>query len=434
VTAQPDALTPALESASEELARRASRFEVFARLGESAQVTLAPDSSSERRESRELGVACRVWARGHAGFAAAAGSSARAGREAALAALDGMRPAADPLPPRDALGTSGSALPHPAADREEREQFAHALTAAFAAGAHQVRLVQARLLTGTSVAALRTGDGFLARATAGGAVVELLLAPPAGPWRHVHVAAAGLADLAPDALAARAIEACLLATRGEAPPRQLADVLLAPAVAAPLVVALAQHLARELSDDDTIARSRVSQAWQLVDERPGPAGLLPLPWDGEGLAARRIVLAAGGRLGERFATWERAQRTGERPGGAVRPSYRHPPFPGPSNLVVLPTAAARQADLLARLESGFYLVLPAGPVRVDHASGRFALRAAAVAVRRSRALAAHPLVDLRGSFRRLLGGLAFTGGDVESFSLASAVTTPSMLFRRLEIA
>jgi predicted Zn-dependent protease len=433
VTAPPDALAPALESASEELARRASRFEVFVRLGESAQLVLDHDSSLERRESRELGVACRVWARGRAGFAAAAGSAARAGRQAALAALDGMRPAADPLPPRDALGTSGSALVHPVVEGEAREIFARRLAAAFAAGSPRVALVQARLLTGTSAAALATGDGFQARAGAGGAVVELLLAPPSGPWRHVHAAAPSLADLRPDALAARAIEACLLAAQGESPARQLADVLLAPAVAAPLVVALAQHLAREAGEEDTPAAVRVSHAWHLVDERPGPAGLLPLPWDGEGLAARRIVLADGGRLGERFATWERAKRTGERPGGAVRPSYRHPPFPGPSNLVVLPTAAVRQAELLARLGSGFYLVLPAGPVRVDHPSGRFALRAAAVAVRHSRAVAAHPLVDLRGSFRRLLRGLAVTGGDVESFSLASAVTTPSMLFRRLEI-
>jgi hypothetical protein len=43
-------------------------------------------------------------------------------------------------------------------------------------------------------------------------------------------------------------------------------------------------------------------------------------------------------------------------------------------------------------------------------------------------------VTLRGSLRRLLGALAAAGGDSESFSLACAVTTPSLLFRRLEIA
>ncbi len=430
MTPRSDPLAAALQAAAEELARRRVRSEVFARAGENAQVVHTHDGARERRESRELGVACRVSGRGRAGFAAAAGSASRAGRHAALTALAGMRAAPDPLPPREVLGSSGSALPHAATPPEAREQFASAVVAACGA-APAVRLLQLRLLTGTSTSVLATGDGYLARATAGGAVVELLLAPPAGPWRLVHFAAPALADLVPETLAHRALEASLLATRGGPPPRQLADVLLAPAVAAPLVVALAQHLAGEAA---SLARARVAPAWLLVDERPGPAGLLPLPWDGEGVATRRIALLADGRLGERYGTWERARRTGERPGGAVRPSYRHPPHTGPANLVVLPAAATRQEDLLARLDHGFYLALPAGSVRVDHASGRFALRAAAVAVSRGRAVAAHPLVDVRGSFRRLLGGLAATGGDLESFSLGCAVTVPSLLFHRLEIA
>jgi predicted Zn-dependent protease len=434
VTAGFDPLLPAIHSASEELGRRGVRFEVFARLGESVHLVRDQDGALERRESREVGVACRVSGDGRAGFAAAAGGGARAGRQAALAALDAMLPSPDPLPPQAVLGSSGSALAHVPADPVQQEAFAQAVASAFEHGGSGSTLVQLRLLGGTSSAALATGEGFLARAAAGGAAVELLVAPPTGPWRHFHFAAPALPDLDPEALARRAIEASLLATEGAPPTRQLADVLLAPAVAAPIVVALAQHLAHEATDDHVRARARVSKSWTLVDERPGPAGLLPLPWDGEGLPARRIVLASGGRLRERFATWERAQRTGEQPGGAVRPSYRHPPVPGPANLVVLSLTALRQTDLLALLENGFYLALPAGAVRVEQATGRFALRAAAVEVRNGKPAAAHPLVDLRGSFRRLLSGLAATGGDAESFSLASAVTTPSLLVRHLEIA
>jgi predicted Zn-dependent protease len=432
VTAHFDPLLPAIHSASEELARRGVRFEVFARLGESAHLVRDQDGALERRESREVGVACRVSGDGRAGFAAAAGGGARAGRQAALAALDAMLPSPDPLPPEAMLGSSGSALAHVPADPVQQEAFAQVLASTFENTGSGSTLVQLRLLGGTSSAALATGKGFLARAAAGGAAVEMLVAPPAGPWRHFHFAAPALSEFDPETLARRAIEASLLATEGAAPERQLADVLLAPAVAAPIVVALAQHLAREATGDHD--RARVSKLWNLVDERPGPAGLLPLPWDGEGLPARRIVLASGGRLRERFATWERAQRTGEQPGGAVRPSYRHPPVPGPANLVVFSLTALRQPELLALLENGFYLALPAGAMRVEQATGRFALRAAAVEVRSGKPAAAHPLVDLRGSFRRLLSGLAGTGGDAESFSLASAVTTPSLLIRHLEIA
>ena len=118
----------------------------------------------------------------------------------------------------------------------------------------------------------------------------------------------------------------------------------------------------------------------------------------------------------------------------MRPSYRHPPVPGPANLVVLAETSVSQPELLRLLNAGFYLAVPAGPVRVEPVTGRFALRAAAVAVRDGRPTTAHPLVELRGSFPRLLRGLAATGGDTESFSLAGAVTTPSLLVRRLEVA
>jgi predicted Zn-dependent protease len=428
-----DPLMPGLQAASEELARHGVRFEVFARLGESAHLLRDQDGAVERRTNLELGVACRASGGERAGFAAVAGGGARAGREAALATIAAMLPSPDPLPPRSVLGASGSALAHAPVDPQRLEAFAEALASAFERTGPDATMVQARLFGGTSSSALATGEGFLARAAAGGAVVEMLVAPPAGPWRHFHFAAPSLDELEPVALADRAIEVSLLTARGASPTRQLADVVLAPAVAAPVVVALAQHLAREGADDD-LARVRVARRWHLVDERPGPAGLLPLPWDGEGLPARRIVLAQDGHLGERFATWERAQRSGGRPGGAVRPSYRHPPVAGPANLVVLSGAAVRQPELLALLETGFYLTLPAGAVRVDAPTGRFSLRAAAVQVRHGRPAAAHPLVDLRGSFRRLLGGLAATGGDTESFSLACAVTTPSLLLRRFEIA
>jgi PmbA protein len=431
VRAAADLLLAALHSAGEALSGCDVRFEAFARLGESVHIHRERDGSLERRSSREFGVACRVAGDGRAGFAAASGSGARAGRDAARAALGTMRAAPDPLPPRSLLGSSGTALPFQAPDAGQLAALVEDVASRFAAANHGLALVQLRGLAGSSAAALATGDGFHALASAGGAVLELLVAPGEGPWRHFHFAAPALADFDPAAVAERAREAALLATRGRAPERQLADVILAPAVAAPLVAALAQRLTATAGP---LGAARVSRAWRLVDDRPGPAGLLPLPWDGEGLPARRIELIAGGEVRERLATWADAERTGGAPGGAVRPSYRHPPHAGPANLVVLPEPALQQAELLARVEHGFYLAVPAGAVRLDAASGRFELRAAAVAVRHGKPATAHPLVTVRGSLRRLLGGLLATGGDSESFSLACAVTTPSLLFRRLEIA
>jgi len=425
------ALHAAVASASEELARRRARFEVFARLGESTHLVHTSDGSWLERNTREVGVACRVAQGGRTGFAAAAGAGARAGREAAQAALAGLLPGPDPLPPRRALGTVPITPPaRPALRRQDA--FARELAAALDGSG--LKLVQLRTLGGSSTALLATGEGYLARTEAAGCVAELLLAPPAGPWRHFHFAAREFGEMDPLALANHAREAALLAVRGTIPPRALTDVLLAPAVAAPLVAALAEHVAAGPGGPTTAAPPRVSRAWRLVDERAGPNSLLPLPCDGEGLPSRRIELLGAGRIGERLATWAEAERDGVAPGGAVRPSYRHPPAAGPANLVVVAAAPKSPRQLLAELGDGYYLALPAGAVRLEAGSGRFALRAAAVAIRRGRPAAAHPLVELRGSFRRLLAGLSGLGDDPADFSLSCAVTTPSLLFRRLEIA
>jgi len=430
VRASGDLLMAALHSASEELSGKGVRFEVFARLGESTRLSRGASGILERCSSREFGVGCRVSGRDGAGFGAASGSGARAGREAARIALGTMLPAPDPLPPRSVLGATGTSLPHDVPESERIEEVLGDVAARVSGGRHGVMLVQARVLAGTSAAALATGEGFHAGAKAGGTVMELLVAPPEGPWRHFHFAAPAVSDLDPVTIAERVQETALLATRGSQPVRQLADVLLAPAVAAPIVEALVRYLT---AASDKNREVRVSGAWHLTDDRLGPEGLLPLPWDGEGLPARRIDLIRSGEVGERLATWELAERFGGRPGGAVRPSYRHPPAAGPANLVVHPDPSTTQSKLLGRMANGFYLAVPAGAVRVDATEGRFGVQAAAVALQDGKPAATHPLVELRGSFRRLLAGLLAVGADSESFSLGCAVTTPSLLFRRLEI-
>ena len=426
-----DLLMAALDSASEELTGKGVRFEVFARLGASARLSRRASGAVERRSSREFGVGCRVSGGGRAGFGAASGAGALAGRDAARTALGVMLPAPDPLPPRSALGAAGTSLPFEVPAGETLAAILDDVAFRVSRGGHGVRLVEARVLAGASAAALATGEGFHAIAHAGGTVIELLVAPEEGPWRHFHFAAPAVAGLDPATISERVRETALLATRGNQPERQLADVLLAPAVAAPIVEALARHLT-SASEDARVAR--VSSAWHLTDDRLGPEGLLPLPWDGEGLPARRIELIGRGKVGERLATWELAKRHRGRAGGAVRPSYRHPPAAGPANLVVHSDPALLRPDLLGQLENGFYVAAPAGLVRVDAAEGRFGVHAAAVALRGGKPVAAHPLVELRGSFRRLLAGLLAVGADSESFSLGCAVTTPSLLVHRLEIA
>ena len=426
-------LGPALHNAIEALQGRRVRYEVFARAGETDLVRRTPGGEWERRRSREVGVAVRLAGDGTAGFAAAAGSGARAGREAASAALEAMVPARDPLPPRELLGVTVVAPPPPLLPADEREALGRALAASVTASG-RVELVELRLLDGRAQSVLATAEGFTVRAESGAASIELLLAPPAGPWRLLRTAFADLRHLDVEALAGRAVEAALLYAEGDAPRHQLADVVLSPAVAAPLVAALARHLSTVDPTGASERRPRVSPLWHLLDERAGPEGLMPQPCDGEGFPARAIVLLAEGQARERFASWDDLAESGGRAGGAVRGSYREPPAPGPANLVVRAGRPVPQTELLAALAPGFWVDHPAGEVRLDQRSDRFALRAAAVTVTGGRAVAAHPSVELRGSFRRLLSGLAGVGADPASVALDCVVTTPSLLVHRLEIA
>lgn len=425
---------PVLRGALEALDRVRTRCEVFVRRGETEQLRRDAAGTWETRASSETGVACRLATRGQAGFAAAAGASARVGAAAGATALDMLVPAPDPLPTRDRLGITAI---HPAArtaDPARRRAFAETVAAQVAAVAPTVELIELRVLEGRATSWIATGEGFSARTDTAAASVELVLAPPEGPWRLFHVAAASIHDLDPERIAERATGAALLATRGSPPRRHLTDALLSPAVAAPLVVALVRHMSGAARGNEPTPRARISPLWHLTDERPGPHGLMPTAFDGEGLPSRRIELLRDGRQGERLGTWADALRLGISPGGAVRPSYRQRPFAGPANLVVHPVRALPQPELLAGLEHGYYLNSPAGSLQLDGESGRFRLRVAAVAVEHGRPVATHPLVEVRGSLRRLLSGLAATGSDLESLALSCAVTTPSLLVHRLEVA
>jgi len=422
---------PALEAALSELGSSGARYEVFARNGASTLIRRDGEEAWEQRENREVGVGCRVSSGGASGFAAASGHAAVAGREAARAALAAAVPSDDPIPPGARLGCSP--YPEPAPTREPEELFviARRLVELIDRAPGQLRLADLRLLHGEAESYLINGDGFSGRARTSGSSLEMLLAPREGPWRLIRRAEADLGAWDLQMLAEQAREAALLAVKGEPPGRRLTDVLLAPAAAAPLVEAIGRALFTHSISSTT---PRVSTSWRLVDERAGPRGLLGLPFDGEGFPARAIPLLNDGCIGERAVVWGEARAGAGKAGGANRPSYRRPPETAPANLVVHRTNQMSARDLIAALSEGVFVVLPAGPVHVDRHEGRFRMLAAGVTIRRGRPAGAHPLLEVRGSLKGLLRGLAATGNDEQSFSLNCAVTTPSLLFRKLEVA
>ena len=222
-----------------------------------------------------------------------------------------------------------------------------------------VEVLELRLTSGTAVTRLVSADGHPAEGRLGGTVLELLLAAGEGPARLVQAAAGEPGHLDLTSLAERATESVLLASRGGSAPHQLADVAVSPAVAAPLVLALVERLQRAHgSIHDRLRAVKVAPDWRLGDERAGPDGLLPQPFDGEGLPGRSHILLADGHIGEPLLSWAEAMACGGKAGGAVRPGFRQAPRGGPSNLVVHPCRPVSARALLDRLDTGFWLDLP----------------------------------------------------------------------------
>lgn len=422
---------PAAESAVAVLAGAGRRWEVLTRSSHTLVLRWWA-GGWEERANEESGIACRVATSRASGFAAASGIGARAGRRAAELALGCLLPGPDPLPPPAVLGCTPVPPEPPSAERAWLRSFGEDLRRAFCRF-REVDLLELRMVSGEARNQILTGEGYGATGCLGGGQLEVVVAAREGPARLLQWAGPGFAGFDVDAFAQRAAETVLVYQRGARTGRQLADVLLAPAAAAPMVLALVEQL-QHAPTDHGLRRSNPAPGWHLVDERAGPEGLLPLSFDGEGLPSCAHPLLAEGRIGPHLQSWAEACPSGGGAGCAIRPSYRQAPRGGAANLVVHPHRPRSERELLEQLEDGYWVDLPAGSVRVDATGERFALRVAAVAVKAGRPAFSLPVVELRGTFRRLVGGLAATGLDSQSFSLSAAVTTPSLLFRRLEIA
>lgn len=418
------ALSPAAEAALAELQRSKLRHEVFAK--EAETYTLRWRAGQwERRRAVQAGVACRLAGGGMRGFASAAGIAAAAGRDAARAALASRYPGPDPLPPHAVLGSAAVPPPSASPTTDQVERFAVHLAETLAAS--PVRVEEIRVVSGWSRALLVTGEGFAGTAIVNGALVEVYAGRSDLPASLVHIAVPALFE----PLAGR-ITAILDGTAGfplpVAPPqRGLHDVILAPGVAAHLLIALL-----DLLGSRPPGRRGISHAWGLADARSGPEGLLPLPFDGEGIPSRRVPLLAGGRMATPLSTWEDAAGIPERAGGAVRASYADPPSTGPANLVMAPGPVPPH-ELTAGLADGWHLRAMAGPVRLDRPRDRLVLPAVGVRMRGGEAVQAWPRVELRAGCGRLLAALEAAANDCLSLSLRTAVTTPSLLFRQLEL-
>ncbi len=396
-------LLRAAEAASAQLVQQTEAFEVFVRVAETARWERSVQGELRHHSGWQLGVACRAQRGSLVGFGAAGGTAQVAGRSAGRLALACLSRGHRPLPDPALLGAV-PCPPGPKVTAEQANQLFTQLT-------QQERGQTLSLTLAHAQSSLQRGEGFCARWSNHLMLLEWqqevlrglpvrfsrLLTPPLGPpqpaWTHL-VPAPEKAHPLP---------------RG----RRLTRALLAPDVAAPLLVSVVAHLPRK----PTVA----SPVWELWDLRRHPRSLLPMACNGEGLPAADLPLAAQGQA-------QAAAGTG---GACIRAPWDQPPHPAPLHLWQASSSLPWE-KALAELADAFLALVPASELSVE-GGGRFRLLVVASPVHRGQPQG-WGLATISGSFTRLLQGLEAAVGEVEHVALGCVVSTPWLVVRSLEVS
>jgi predicted Zn-dependent protease len=302
------------------------------------------------------------------------------------------------------------------------------------------RLLRGVLEEGSSESELANSRGvsvgFRSRAAA-------LYLEVAGPWKGSAGASFYLAErearrFNPVALARQAANRLLLAHEGTAPDRDRGEMLLAPAVATQLLLALlpilvgpeGQDLARSLRDrSGRIGSPRLS----VIDDGRYPGGVLEAPVDGEGCPTREVVLIEEGAFRQPLRSWRQASPPDRAVGCIRRPSWRDVPRIGCSHLYLRPAPETPAADLLAAVARGYYLVDTTGGGQFDLQQDRFCLPVCGLVLRQGRADAPVGGAWLCGAISSFLRGIQAVARDLLFLPAKGLIGAPTLLVTGLEL-
>lgn len=406
---RPEAPLPeAAGAAAAALAGQVEIFEVFARASWTLQLGSEQSGAILRRENSEVGVACRVQKGFLVGFGRAASHPREAGATAARLALASLGSGHDPLPPRERLGAE-EVPAHPVLSEDALEELFQRWRQDPARGCVALTLIRSRTFFHRSEGFTATWDN------------QVLLAQWHQDLAPGVTVAFRRAGRRPEELAPPSVLTVLREGPGVpslAVSRGLRRVLLAPDVAAPLLVLLARHQGR---------KAHPSPAWDFWDLRLGPQAFLPMACDGEGYPSRNRPLL----IGDPGVAQLDPQRHGSAAGcrGTVRVPWDAPPAPNPVHLWQRAPEAEGAPGGLAY--DGLAALAPASEVVLEH-GGRFRLLALVAELRSGRP-AGHGVLVVSGTLPRLASSLVATVGPAEHLALGCVVSTPWLLVANLEV-
>lgn len=170
----------------------------------------------------------------------------------------------------------------------------------------------------------------------------------------------------------------------------------------------------------------------IVDDARLPDGLASRPFDGEGVAARRVELVKDGVLTGYLHNTYTARRSGVQSTGSAVRSYKSVPEVGVTNLVLLPGRVSRQA-LLARVSNGLHVEQLHGLNTVNPVSGDFSFGLAGHWIRDGRL--AEPVRELTvaGNLMGVLKTIVGVADDLRFRFAGGFCGCPTVLIEELAI-
>lgn len=305
------------------------------------------------------------------------------------------------------------------------------------------RLLHASLEEGASESRLLSSRGVDVEWKSRGALLRLEAALPGPrPVRAAVDAAERLAQgFAPSALARRLADRLFILQAGSSPERDRGEFLLAPPVAARLLLGLLPLFVERAGPGSVrlpVLPQRGAQlgspALTIVDDGRLLGGVLAAPVDGEGTPTREMVLVDEGEMRQPLLPWWAAQPPRTRACGCVRRAgFRDLPAVGPSHLFIRPRAEVSVTALLGGVVRGYYLLDVTGSGRFDFDADRFALPVCGFAVQGGRSLAPVAGAWLCGGISALLRGVQAVARDLAFFPLDGVIGSPSLLATGLEL-
>jgi PmbA protein len=397
--------------------RAAGRWELYAKSAESWE-RVSTTETSRLAGRREQGWAAREWEESGLRFAA---STSPDGLLAALA--DAERFASESEPP-PAFPTRVATCDPPPPAEKPADLFDELARRVAEASGGACALSRLALRSGSVAERIRNGAGLdVAQTRTEVDGVATAIARRGERACEVRIPFHGRE--APDlpALAQRLGDAATLPLAEPSAPPSRGEWLLDPVVGAALLAGLAP-----LFTSDRLPRWVSRGGIAAPDVGVADDASPDAPFDGEGVASRRVLLVEEGRSVGGLRDLRSARRKGvASTGHGVRSSYRTPPAAGPRRIFFETKTPRTAAELLASVQRGVYGSALIAPPRIDVLEDRFEIEFTGVAVVAGRAKGPIPAARASGRLSDLLRRIQALSADVQFFPLPFAAGAPTIL-------